>query len=419
MWRFAAIAVAASLAIACDAFGPSIPVTGIVMHTSGGIVQIGSSLSLSAEVIPSDATNRAIFWVSGNPFMAEVTDAGVVTGTAPGLATVYAVSADGRFVASASITVDLPPFDSPVYFSALPPLSQPSIVAHADGSSAIVSNRVGAGPAPTHYLWNGGTTTPLNASATDTYVCAIAAKPDLSWLVLVQNDAAGRDVLLSTNGGSTVSPASGALPYVRKSCAISADGLTIVTAGGASTIMGRIQASADGGATWATAISPIIASTDREWTGFAIPKLMPRRVYAVASNASSLFIGDWNGSSWNWTERGLSNSGWTGIACSADGQTIALIGIQSNAHLAVSKDGGQTWFYSPDSIVYNAIAINDPGTILVAGFGSGINISFNGGHIMTAIPSLAGANCADVAISADGHVIFGAIEAGNAFRTAW
>lgn len=84
---------------------PDIPVTGVELMETSLTLDLTASRYLSANVMPLNATNRNVSWTSTNPYIARVTNTGMVTGLAAGLTVVYATTEEGRFVASCNVTV--------------------------------------------------------------------------------------------------------------------------------------------------------------------------------------------------------------------------------------------------------------------------------------------------------------------------
>ena len=68
-------------------------------------VAIGSTTTISASVIPANATNKALNWASGDSSIATVNSAGVVTGLAKGATLITASSEDGSAIVSNICTV--------------------------------------------------------------------------------------------------------------------------------------------------------------------------------------------------------------------------------------------------------------------------------------------------------------------------
>ncbi|WP_141500846.1 family 16 glycosylhydrolase [Paenibacillus luteus] len=83
----------------------NVPVTGVTLNQSAAQLQVGQNVQLNAIVAPSNATNKQVTWSVSNTSIASVNQNGVVTGLAPGTATVTATTADGNKTASSTITV--------------------------------------------------------------------------------------------------------------------------------------------------------------------------------------------------------------------------------------------------------------------------------------------------------------------------
>ena len=86
----------------------NIPVTSISVSEHSVALPVGGAIRVTATVLPENATNQAVNWASENPEIATVTADGntcVISGVAEGSTQVYAVTADGGFSSSISVTV--------------------------------------------------------------------------------------------------------------------------------------------------------------------------------------------------------------------------------------------------------------------------------------------------------------------------
>ena len=81
-----------------------IHVTGVTFDESEMILTVGETETLTATVLPSDATNKAVSWTSNNTTVADVSN-GMVTAKEPGTATITVITADGNYTAQCTITV--------------------------------------------------------------------------------------------------------------------------------------------------------------------------------------------------------------------------------------------------------------------------------------------------------------------------
>ena len=84
---------------------PPVPVTGISLNQATETVVIGKTEALIATIVPAGATNKNVLWVSSDETKATVSTNGLITGLAAGTTVITAVSADGNFTASCTVTV--------------------------------------------------------------------------------------------------------------------------------------------------------------------------------------------------------------------------------------------------------------------------------------------------------------------------
>ena len=80
-------------------------VTGVTLNKSSLNLGIGGSEVLSATVLPADATNKQVTWLSSTPSIATVSQSGVVTGVKEGTTQISVITADGSKTAICSVTV--------------------------------------------------------------------------------------------------------------------------------------------------------------------------------------------------------------------------------------------------------------------------------------------------------------------------
>lgn len=81
--------------ISGDSGSSEVYVTEISLSQSGLSLTVGQSITLSASVSPSNATNKSVTWTSSNSVVATV-NRGVVKAQKAGAATIYAVSSNGK-----------------------------------------------------------------------------------------------------------------------------------------------------------------------------------------------------------------------------------------------------------------------------------------------------------------------------------
>lgn len=83
----------------------NIPVTGVTVSPTSGTVGVNGTLQLTANIQPSNATNKAVTWTSSSNSIATVDTNGKVTGKAVGTATITVTTADGKKTATCTVTV--------------------------------------------------------------------------------------------------------------------------------------------------------------------------------------------------------------------------------------------------------------------------------------------------------------------------
>ncbi|GAF05697.1 endoglucanase E-4 precursor [Saccharicrinis fermentans DSM 9555 = JCM 21142] len=82
-----------------------VDVTGVTISPSALTINKGQTGTLTASVLPTNATNKSLTWSTSNEGIATVTTSGVVTAIAEGSATITATSVDGNFEAVCTVTV--------------------------------------------------------------------------------------------------------------------------------------------------------------------------------------------------------------------------------------------------------------------------------------------------------------------------
>ena len=83
--------------------GDIIAVTGISLDSSTKTVTAGDTVTITATITPSNATNKGIVWTSSDETVATVSG-GIVTGVGNGTAVITAKTVDGGFTATCSVT---------------------------------------------------------------------------------------------------------------------------------------------------------------------------------------------------------------------------------------------------------------------------------------------------------------------------
>ena len=88
-------------------YGAFVAVSSIYLNSSSFSLNVGTNYQLSATVYPSNATEKAVRWVTSNSSVATVSDTGMVTAQSVGSATITVYASNGKS-ASCSVTVTVP-----------------------------------------------------------------------------------------------------------------------------------------------------------------------------------------------------------------------------------------------------------------------------------------------------------------------
>lgn len=86
----------------------NVRVTGITLDKSSVTLDVNGTSTLTATVLPSNATNKNVTYTSSNNSVATVNSYGKITAVAPGTATVTVKTADGGFTKTCYVTVNAP-----------------------------------------------------------------------------------------------------------------------------------------------------------------------------------------------------------------------------------------------------------------------------------------------------------------------
>ena len=88
----------------CTVYVNYILTTGVTLSKTKATLFVGETLTLTATVAPSNATNKSVTWSSSNNTVATVAD-GVVTAKADGTATITVTTDDGKNTATCTVSV--------------------------------------------------------------------------------------------------------------------------------------------------------------------------------------------------------------------------------------------------------------------------------------------------------------------------
>ncbi|MBR3350964.1 MAG: Ig domain-containing protein, partial [Erysipelotrichaceae bacterium] len=122
-----------------------VSVTGVSLDKSSLGMITGDTETLTATVIPANATNKSVTWSSSNTSVATVSN-GVVTAKAAGSATITVTTADGNKTAACAVTVSEPDPSATVTFVQADTLEANKEYLIANGNSGsvyLLSNEAG------------------------------------------------------------------------------------------------------------------------------------------------------------------------------------------------------------------------------------------------------------------------------------
>ena len=97
------LALLSLIAFSCTKEIPIVPITDVALSKTSLLIKVGSSDTLKVVISPLDATSTNLKWTSENPAIATVSKEGVVTGVAPGNATITATTADGKITTTCAV----------------------------------------------------------------------------------------------------------------------------------------------------------------------------------------------------------------------------------------------------------------------------------------------------------------------------
>jgi C1A family cysteine protease len=89
----------------CTVTAAPVSVTGVSLNKPAITIHVGETETLIATVLPSNATNTAVTWSSGNPDIAAVSASGLVTGVGVGTAIITVTTVYGSFTDACAVTV--------------------------------------------------------------------------------------------------------------------------------------------------------------------------------------------------------------------------------------------------------------------------------------------------------------------------
>jgi uncharacterized protein YjdB len=149
-----------------DVSAAPIPVIGVYLNKTNISITVGGFETLTATIIPSNATNQNLTWSSSNASIASVSQAGVVTGLSAGMAFITVSTVDGIKFDTCAINVTPPVAVTGVSLSPI------ALTLDVGGTQTLSASVVPANAANKNVTWT--SSHPSIASVTNGVVKGVA-----------------------------------------------------------------------------------------------------------------------------------------------------------------------------------------------------------------------------------------------------
>jgi uncharacterized protein YjdB len=129
----------------------SVPVvnpTSVSLNKTADTLTVGGTDTLTATVMPADASNKNVTWTSSAPSVATVSSTGLVTAVSAGTATITAKTAAGGYTASCAVTVN-----NPVVHPTSVSLNKTTDTLTVGGTDALTATVMPAGASNKNVTW--------------------------------------------------------------------------------------------------------------------------------------------------------------------------------------------------------------------------------------------------------------------------
>lgn len=183
-------------------FIEAVPVTGVTLDQNTLTLAVGEEETLTATVLPENASNKEVSWESSDSSVATVDENGKVTAVSIGTATITVTTADGSMTDNCEVTVNPAPIDD----FARSEDDGTSVTfgwTTAEGATSIKIEQATYNSADgTWSDWEDAYTVPLEATASTAKVVGLTARASYKFrLVVTGGDHAGvsNEVEVTTN----------------------------------------------------------------------------------------------------------------------------------------------------------------------------------------------------------------------------
>jgi uncharacterized protein YjdB len=151
--------------------------TGVSLGMGALSLTVGVTVNLTATVSPANATNKTVFWSTGNAAIAMVDQNGAVTAVAPGTTIITATTANGGKTATCNVTVGQNGGATVIYYwvNEQNHLSLSGASATVSGTGSLTITAQGTGYTGQHWYLNGIEDLPKAGQAS--YTFSGAGKP--------------------------------------------------------------------------------------------------------------------------------------------------------------------------------------------------------------------------------------------------
>jgi len=170
----------------------TVPPTGVTVSPTSSTIGVGATTTLTATVTPSTATTKTVTWASSNSAVASVSTSGVVTGVAPGTATITPTTTVGSLTPATPATITVKPTLS---------LSSSTV---SLGTSGVTTKQLTAtvSPSTATVTWTSSNTSVATVSSSGLVTSVAAGSATITASVTVNGQSASATAAVTVTAGS-------------------------------------------------------------------------------------------------------------------------------------------------------------------------------------------------------------------------